>query len=358
MMISTVATMTRTAGRSMFTPASPATISARCVRLIRSTSAWVRKMWAKRRAQLFALEDRADDAGDFVVGQPVAHRLEGLDAGLAQVHVGQHAAELLGDRMAGNSSTACLRALRNVEPASISSVSRSSRNGMRRLICRSRDVARLASRRRRNQAVTHHGQHGQHEPAAAEPGEEQVDVDRREEQGDQLQLAEILLRQPEPRQAGRLDLAVDRRQAVAEHAAVEPGQQLNDRLEEPVEQVDPPQLVDAADVVPPFERPAEGPRFAARRRSTRRPTADRQPHHQRRPATCSRPGVGRQVRRGSEQIGRGIIAYGVHASLNIRIQDHPRPQVRHHVQHHRQRPAAFAPAIRVNSSVVFTGSTK
>ena len=71
MMISTVATITRTPGRSMFTPASPAMVSARWVRLIRSTSACVRKIRASGVPEFLALEDRADDAGDLVVGQPV-----------------------------------------------------------------------------------------------------------------------------------------------------------------------------------------------------------------------------------------------------------------------------------------------
>ncbi len=41
-----VAAITSTAGASIFTPASPAIVSARCERLIRSTSACVRKMRA------------------------------------------------------------------------------------------------------------------------------------------------------------------------------------------------------------------------------------------------------------------------------------------------------------------------
>ena len=78
-----------------------------------------------------------------------------------------------------------------------------------------------ASRRRRNQAVSGHGQRRRQQPAGAEPIEEHVDVQRREKQGDQFEPGQVLFGQPEPRQPGRLNLALDLRQALAKHGPID-----------------------------------------------------------------------------------------------------------------------------------------
>ena len=58
------------------------------------------------------------------------------------------------------------------------------------------------------------------------------------EKRQQFDAGEVLFRQPESRQPGRLDLAVDLRQAVGEEGAVEAGQQCDDGLKEAVQGID------------------------------------------------------------------------------------------------------------------------
>ncbi len=64
--------------------------------------------------------------------------------------------------------------------------------------------------------------------------------------------AQVLLRQPEARQPGRLDLPVNLRQAVNENDAVHAGEHAQQRLEEPIERIDAAEFVHAADVVTPL----------------------------------------------------------------------------------------------------------
>jgi hypothetical protein len=55
------------------------------------------------------LHDRADDAGDVVVVQTVAHGVECFVARLAQIDVGQHAVELAGDGLPAELARAFLQ---------------------------------------------------------------------------------------------------------------------------------------------------------------------------------------------------------------------------------------------------------
>ena len=199
------------------------------------------------------MDDGPDDAGDLVVGEPVAHGLEGFRSCLSQVHVRKHAAEFLGDRMplefldclghgAEQGRAGLHQERQQIEQEGDATLDQPEPSGS------PAGQTSPEHPHRRQRGSQRHG-HSANQP---EQVHEEIDVKRRSEHCQDFGPGQVFLGQPEPRQAGSLDLPLDFRQDLAKQASIEAGQHLDGRLEDAIQGIDGAQLVDPADVVPPL----------------------------------------------------------------------------------------------------------
>ena len=250
-MMITVAAMMRTAGASILTAASPAMVSARCVRLMHEVGLRAEQD-GQRRAQLLTLNNRADDAGDLIVGEAMPERLQRGEPALAHVHLGEHASELDADGVIAEFVAGFAQGIE--EGGAGFHEQREQVEQVRQPeLDAEQPVLGLPSQPAAHQPGGDDAEDGaEHDARRSHEADAAVEDEHRPDEGLHFDLGEPLFGGPVAGMSGGEDLAVDLGQLVAKGAAVECGERPHHRLKGAIQEADAAQLIDAADVVTPF----------------------------------------------------------------------------------------------------------